>query len=227
MMVEETQDKKVAKQSDKVTMTKEEFVSYALKNLFKHKISVHLGFGALPPSDDTEISSNGYFSDAEKKLFCRIDDKEEFWFEIFLHEYCHFLQHRDAKYPNSMHWQDLDDWLLKKKNFPQKRVQKCVEVVRACELDCERRVIKLVKKFNLPVSIPEYTQRANVYILFYTLVGKHRRWYNRLSPYAVPELAKMMPVGFKKNWSTVPKEFEKIVVKKCFKAPTGRKNRRK
>lgn len=207
-------------------MTREEFVSFALKNLFKHGISVELDYGKinakkengnLSSSGANKIKSNGYFCEQDKILYCRINDKDESWFEIFVHEYCHFLQHLDNKFTNSSYWDDMDAWLLgKKKRLSRKRLDRCFRVVMNCELDCEKRAVKLIKRYNLPINVKTYTKKANVYILFYTMVRKYRKWYKRL-PTAIPELYNMMPSEeFWKTWNNPPKEFERIILQKCL-----------
>lgn len=145
--------------------------------------------------------------------------KHNYWFETFVHEYCHFLQEQDENYnPDETGWEEYDEWLLGKKELAEKQLAKYTKDIRDCEVDCEKRVVQLIKKYRLPIKEKLYIQEANTYALFYTLATKYRMWYDKgESPCGIPELVGLMPTEFKKSWNRVPREFERIVREKCFK----------
>lgn len=57
-----------------------------------------------------------------------------------------------------------------------------VKRVKAMEADCERRVLRKVKAFALPIAPALYSQRANAYIHFYDWMLENRKWYPASSP---------------------------------------------
>ena len=67
----------------------------------------------------------------------------------------------------------MDDWLLGK---DVKNIEERIDQVKWLELDCEKRTVKNMIKYNLPVNISSYIQKANSYILFYNYIKETRLW---------------------------------------------------
>ena len=55
------------------------------------------------------------------------------------------------------------------------------KTVQEMELDCERKSVEMIKKFDLPIDIEEYTSIANIYIFYYTYAKKNRCWFSENS----------------------------------------------
>jgi hypothetical protein len=165
--------------------------------------------------------SSGYCCDVDKELVVAVGKDAELWFEIFVHEYCHFLQWEDKAYEDgeAYVWDSFDRWISGRKSLVPRTVNKYVDIIRECEMDCEKRVVALIKKHNLPMDVDQYIQKANVYGLFYSVVAKHRKWYSpgKEAPTEIDELIQMMPTTFLSSWDDIPPEFEKIVVARCFR----------
>jgi hypothetical protein len=164
--------------------------------------------------------SSGYCCDVDKELVVAVGKDTDTWFQIYIHEYCHFLQHVDGAYSDSEPyvWDSFDRWIGKTKNLTDKTVKRYVDIIRECEMDCEARVVNLIKKHKLPIDVDNYIQKANVYGMFYSVVAKHRKWYapRKESPTEIEDLIQMMPTTFMDSWDDIPPEFEEIVVKRCF-----------
>jgi hypothetical protein len=97
----------------------------------------------------------------------------EHWFGILIHEYCHFLQWRD----NTKIWKQfeesnfsIDDII----NSPKKHKKELLLLMKL-EADCERRVIKLIKKYRL-FSVKEYAQEANAVLFKYGFLYTDGYW---------------------------------------------------
>lgn len=94
------------------------------------------------------------------------------WIETLVHEYCHFLQ--DIEGTAWFHaaredhkWITWENWILGESDPSPARILDCVRTIQECELDCERRVVALVKRWRLPWNLNSYRQSANVYVLSY------------------------------------------------------------
>ena len=69
---------------------------------------------------------------------------------------------------------------------------------REIEIDCEKRTVEKIKKYDLPLDPIVYTQQSNTYLYWYTMVAKKRSWY---------KMGKELI--YKKNlWSIMPTEFQ-------------------
>jgi len=90
----------------------------------------------------------------------------------------------------------MDKWLNGKEI---KFIKNKIDKIKYLELDCEKRAVKNIKKYNLPVNIETYIQKANSYILFYNYVKETRQWSKPgNAPYALKN---------KELWSLCPTKF--------------------
>jgi hypothetical protein len=125
-------------------------------------------------------SCSGYFECDEKipSLVCAINKD---WLGIYVHEYCHFQQWAEKTrfydkrtriyYSGGV----VEEWLMGEKH-PLSMVRKAVKDMQECELDCERRAVKLIKEYELPIDVDLYIQKANAYLMFYNYVFIRRKW---------------------------------------------------
>lgn len=193
-------------------MNEEEFIGKAVKHLVSEGKSIRLIAGESVKCDGQP--TGGFY--CENGL--NVATKSKAWFETFVHEYCHFLQELDKGYNpgDDGMWGEYDEWLSGGKTLSQKKLKLYTDKIRACEVDCEKRVVKLIREYDLPIDEKRYIQEANVYAQFYSLATKYRSWYKKVSPCSIEALADMMPTHFKRTWDNVPTKFENIVVDKCF-----------
>lgn len=159
---------------------------------------------------------SGTFSDEPLEFVCKISKEDPRWFHTFIHEYCHFLQWREQKIWNENVGCDsaLDMW-LSGVNIANKKIEESIETLKRIEIDCEKRVVKLIKSENLSIDIEDYIRRANSYVLFYNVVREERLWYKK-PPYNVDELVALMPSNFLKSYDHVPRRFAALVKQHCF-----------
>jgi hypothetical protein len=132
----------------------------------------------------THMGCGGWVSDRDFTV-CTKSDR---FLEIFVHEASHLDQLLDKKsiwyHP---HLKDGDDefdiWnsLLRKRHpIKCKRAWK-----KTCELeiDCDKRAIKKIKKYNLSITLDKYIQEANCYHASYYYFYKYACFY---SPNHIP-----------------------------------------
>ena len=168
----------------------------------------------------------GYFDETEDKGVLKVAAGAIGWFEVFVHEYGHFTQWRDQCRP----WRDLKDscqifdaWINTGKDFSDKTVDRAYKAVRNMELDCERRAVKLIKKFDLPIDVKSYIKKANVYIYYHAYIRKYRKWYKDTAPYRSKRICKLMPTVFlgRQKYNVLPEKYEQLVTELCFKGETN------
>jgi hypothetical protein len=179
------------------------------KVFFEHKESVDCG---------DEIKCSGFFDESMLELHVATKKSQRDFFPIFVHEFCHFLQWTEGSkvYKNISGTQkDRDMWKwLNGDDIPMERVRKSIKAYQELELDCEKRVIQTIDEFNLSIAKSDYIKQSNIYILFYSLIKKTRKWY-KYPPYNIPELRELVPDTLITNFK-LPKEYTKIALKKCF-----------
>ena len=122
----------------------------------------------------------GYFD--ETKI--AVSNGSESWIiRTLAHEYCHMLQwaEDDPVYTKTRVRGGQDSILIMNKwiegnEYKKSTINTAMSLNRDCELDCERRTVEVIKKFNLHIDINKYIQSANSYILAYNYVKRVRTW---------------------------------------------------
>ena len=130
------------------------------------------------------VRVSGYFEEGPGgNLICAIKKPFNEWFPIFVHESCHM----DQWIENSLAWcgttgpNDEDytesfwDW-LDGKDVPKASLDKSIRALQYLEEDCERRTVKKIKKYDLPIDIDDYIRHANLYIFSYQYMKETRKW---------------------------------------------------
>ena len=73
----------------------------------------------------------------------------------------------------------LDEWLEFEKEFPKRTIRRAVQLTVDCELDNEKRSVRMLRKFKLPCDEKRYIQSANSYLFFHQVMFENRTWYNK------------------------------------------------
>lgn len=98
------------------------------------------------------------------------------WLEVFVHETCHLDQHKERRdwfEERNAAVDKLSRWLEGKTEvFRELDLWKILELER----DCERRVIKKIRKHRLPIDQRAYAQKANAYLMSYFTTVRRRKW---------------------------------------------------
>jgi len=169
-----------------------QFVSHVKHHLAQYGMRLVIGRGKLLNCGGYRCE--GYFNEGEKII--KIAKQATNFLETLVHEYCHFLQYIN----NSKIYLKSDKAILMVdawfagKEFNQEKLEKAFFIIRAMERDCEKRAIKIIKKFNLQIDTKMYAKRANCYIYSHFLMEKTRKFYAyKKSPYRSPIVLKIMP----------------------------------
>ena len=195
------------------------------------------GYGVdlvLSPDRSVDLESdhpcNGYFeTDGDDEcpvLAVACGQPLENWLLVLIHESCHM----DQWIEGDPVWTDNDVdgaeplefvmlWVDKKVELSEEQLDRYVGCSRVVELNCERRSVEKIEKYNLPVNVEEYIQKANAYVFFYTMMKEARKWYKiGTEPYNVEEVWKAMPTTFLDDdeYNTVPDNLRELYLKHIF-----------
>lgn len=180
------------------------FIGEIVTELVTNKVNIHLEYvDKVSPKPNDPDPCEAYFG--ENPFIIKVATKYPFeiWAKDFLHEYCHYKQTiekapvvkkfndvRDGQDANSI----INAW-INGKNTNIKLLRKCINAVRALELDCEQRVVELIHTHALEIDIADYFKAANSYVLFYNVMLEERKWYVK-SPVFVKSILNLMPDCF-------------------------------
>lgn len=166
-------------------MTKEDFISMVVNELLQDQFSVFL-------HQKVKVEDcGGWFDYEEREVTAAMQNP--MGFEILVHEYNHYRQ-----------WKDDNEWFKARNEnvckvfdwiggriYTKKTLRKAFEETVMLELDCERRSIATIEKYDLPVDVDKYIRAANAYLLFYQYVHQKRKWCKK-SPYNDPTMLSLM-----------------------------------
>ena len=195
------------------------FIQSELANCKKHKISVE-----IIKNTDVNSDCNGQFSDEPNPcLTVNISNNIDEWLHIFVHETCHkdqFLERSSvwtAKIGDEFDSLDIFDlWIERHVELKKHQLRPVLDHIIQVELDCERRAVAKIQKYNLPINITEYIQKSNSYIWYYHAAAHQRAYTQRTTPYDNPELWSKMPVDFNNNYSIINSKMLKLFIKYCY-----------
>jgi len=156
------------------------------------------------------IRCSGYFCEETMRLV--VAGKSKDWLGVLAHEYAHLTQWQDK---STNIWQTgstgvthLDDWLGGKKI---RSIKKAIEWSRDLELDNEKRTVKLIKKWQLPIDLNDYIKKANAYIQFYNWMRYSKRWSSPgNAPYGNKAIYEAMPPNFRMNYNKMSDKYLKL-----------------
>jgi hypothetical protein len=157
------------------------FLAYVYEQCSKNGIKVDLrDVKSLKLSGN--IYCSGYFDEENKIMVVAMKHPQAL--EVLVHEFGHFTQWVQG-IPIWTESGDalgkVDEWLGGKE---VRNIETHMGKARDLELDNEKRAVKLIKRFNLPIDIDLYIKKANAYVLFYTWMLTTRKWAKRSnSPY--------------------------------------------
>jgi hypothetical protein len=162
-----------------------------------------------------KISVSGFWDEQDKKLNVAIycDD----WLTVLAHEYGHFCQWKENKFldkTTSDAYIRFDEWLDGERELSKKYLDLYCELIQKCELDCEKRALKLIKQYSLYRDEKLYIQKANSYVLGYEAAKLTRKWF-RVPPSRITDVFRNMPKSFTRTLKPSKKQLQ-LMLESCF-----------
>ena len=188
------------------------FISHIRHECRRYRMRFVLSTDKCLLIDDNEVG--GYFSENPLTIAISTGDLAVAdWIGTLVHEFSHFEQWRDhdpsyvTTYKRTTADKIVELW-MHGKDYDDKTIDDCLNQQKLCELNCERRTVKNLIKFNIPIDIDLYTQNANAYIHYYNYMKLTRRWTtpNKNFPTDIPEILKSMPKHLNMNYKTMTKK---------------------
>jgi hypothetical protein len=176
--------------------TKLTFITKVVKEL------LYNGFSVFLHNKESLNGYGGWFgTDTGEEEFV-VAMKHHMGFEIFIHEYCHFLQwkYNRAFWDSSTEYYDiLFDWIENKDMIVADEIlDKSLHTILAIEHDCESRVLKLVELNPIEnFDKDKYIRAVNSYLWSYHINKELRK--RPKNPIYTERLLASMPNTFNKD----------------------------
>jgi hypothetical protein len=159
--------------------------------------------------------TNGYFDSDNRVLACATGKELNQWLPILIHEASHMDQYleNDPVFTDLLGLDETFKWNEGSEDVDFNKINNEIESGIAVEVDCEKRTVAKIKEYGLEfvVSIDEYIQKSNAYVLFYRWMRKNRRWYKiGFEPYNIKSVYTKMPNTFDVDYSTLSEDMTKV-----------------
>lgn len=167
----------------------------------------------LVRDDDYASESLGYFGDTVLSVAC--NNPFDTVMGIMVHESCHM----DQSIEDTFLWDKCSagytvffQWLEDKKIVKREVLEESVQDIIRLELDCEKRSVKKILKYGLPINVEEYIQKANAYLYGYLFFLEKKKWIPEI--YTDQSVYNLAQTEFQKSYTKIPgklrKAFEKV-----------------
>jgi len=172
---------------------------YNFKLIFANAYQVNTGSG---------YRCTGFFDDSRRVI--RVAKRAANWFETLLHEYCHFLDwlestskqlNRETKALAICERYVMGDICL------SPRIINAFRIAAHMEWKCDKRAVKLIQEWNLPINTEKYIREAHLYVYLYHMYRKHRTFNARQPSWRI--LAEMPDTFRSRSWYAVPARVER------------------
>ena len=203
-------------------MTPNQFLKYVEKELTKHKFKL-LMVDKKSVFVEGHVKVSGYFDSEKMILAVTVDKPTKQWLPVLVHEFAHFTQWKS----NCKAWkntfvkgEDVSDtiflWVKDEIKLPLDIVKIHTARSRDMELDCEKRAVRLIRKFDLPIDIPTYIKQANAYLYFYNYACLRKRWWKRgKTPYQTKAIWSEFPDTFRRSYRSLPDKYIELFDTYC------------
>jgi len=159
-----------------------------------------------------------YYDDDSRTISCSTSGNQLQWRGRFIHEYCHFLQWKEGRFSDDIYLDSIgefNEWLEnKKKRIKKKELLNIVNRIKRVEIDCEKKVVKEIKKNLLEIDIKDYIRKANAYIFSYNMQLETRQIYTATLE-GNNELISSMSDKFLSRYDRTPKKYRKFYMEHC------------
>lgn len=169
-----------------------------LPTMVKFNVELHLENEKVVDCDGTGVG--GWFSDEPSPVLAVALDNET-WLDTMIHEFAHLQQWVE----NSIYWEPsscsvlVDHWYAHDCELNKEQLDKYFRALIDVEVDAERRALKMIKHYEIPIDTKLYAQKANAYVLCYHEYRRRRRWnVPGKAPYLFPEIVAAMPTNMTK-----------------------------
>ena len=161
----------------------------------------------------------GWFDPVKKELHCSFPSPmQRKYVELLVHESCHMDQflNKSPKWTIEQNFNSLTifwEWLQGKEAT---HISSHLKNVQLMEAECEQLAVQKIIDLDLSLNIEQYIQKANSYLLFYSVLKETKKWCD-YPPYKFKEIWQQMPSDKILQKFTISLELKDLYKSKCYK----------
>ena len=139
------------------------------------------------------------------------------WLDLYVHEYCHFLQQYYETPIYKAYWEPLKYIISTEKEMKTKDpkiIRKHLKAIRKMETECCKMSIGLIKFYKLPINIKMSAKVSNAYIFYHHLVEENNTWKSK--NFYTKGILDQMPTRIRSDYAdNIPERYHQILTR-CF-----------
>jgi hypothetical protein len=154
------------------------FIEYVRSELKKIKGKLVLSINAFPKSKKTD----GEFCETTMTIKCAVEHSSFYWVGVLAHEFGHFLQAKNKQkmwlnfQKTASSISNIEEIFIKNSKIKKSLRKKLVRCIIPMELDADKKALRFIKKFNLPVNKTEYSSTSNLVLYKYCFWAETGHW---------------------------------------------------
>jgi len=195
------------------------FVTHVRKVSRDNGIKTYFPTAAFVLYDGEPNKLGGFFCPERKVLACACKvARQATWLGIMANEYSHLEQWLDGTYPSvkgSSHPEDVFWTWLQGVPRSQHLLLKALDYMKKLEIDCERRTVKNIVKYHLPINLDKYKKQAEAYIHAYNIIQEMRSWPLR-GPTEYYKIYGQLPGTLRGAFKTTPRNIGNLIKDMCY-----------
>lgn len=197
------------------------FVKHVKTIAKKHGVTIKISQSKnVRGPGETSLCAGYFYDDGKHRTIVVAAGKKtnHDWVAVLAHEYSHMMQwiEGDKTYKDTSMRNGEDSYyhlsMLEsgKAKYSKRLRQIYTRKTIMCELNCERRTVKTIQEFNLPINVKQYKKEAAAILYKYLLLCKTGRWYGSPTEKNKTVLSKIKP-SLKGRFIKLPAEIEKTI----------------
>lgn len=194
------------------------FLKFVRETCRKNGVKLKIGRGKSVNMKPFGFMVSGYFDEEERVLCCASGGSESKFMATLVHEFAHVLQwiENDSSYKfcNHRKYGSVQSavcmWINNEITIRDKYLVSYTEKLIACELNAERRAVKMIKQFNLPIDLERYSKNASAVLYSYWLTIKKKQWDFKIGQKQMDASGSSLRRSFKSIPKSVERSFSEV-----------------
>ena len=161
----------------------------------------------------------GWFDPTKRELHCSFPSKlQRKYVELLIHESCHMDQFltKAPKWTIEQSQGSLELFWEWTKGRDCTHINTHLRNIQLMEAECEQLAVQKIMDLELNINTQQYIQKANSYLLFYTVLKETKKWCD-YPPYRFKEIWQQMPSDKILQKFSMSKELKDLYKSKCYK----------
>jgi hypothetical protein len=193
-----------------------DFLDFVKETCARNGIKLKIGRGKSVVMKPFGFRVLGYFDEGGSILACASGGSAQDFLSTLVHEFAHVLQwiegDKTYKFCDHRKYGSVQNavcmWINNEITLNNKILIRYTQKMIDCELNAERRAVKLIKEFNLPIDLDIYKSKASAVLYSYWVSIKTKKWDTKIGKKQMAASGRSL----KRSFRSLPKNVERSFI---------------